>query len=414
MTRTDRYTDAELEALLADLESETCERKESLAGSSPDRLREAICAFANDLADRRTSGVIFVGARDDGAPSGHPVTDDVLLSLSDMKSDGNILPPPTMSVEKRVLRGVPIAVVTVLPSDAPPVRYRGRIWIRVGPRRAIASAQDERVLSEKRRHRDLSFDAQPVRSATIAELSRRRFEEEYLPNAVAPDILAANERSYEQRLAATKMIVSLDDPVPTVLGLLVLAPRPRDFLPGAYAQFLRIDGAEIQDGVRDEKAIDGPISELVRRLEEKLEAHNFTAVDFTSHPTEIRTPTYPLVALQQVVRNAVMHRTYEGTNAPVRVTWFDDRIEIQSPGGPFGVVTRENFGRPGYVDYRNPSLAEAMRVLGLVQRYGAGIATARAALRRGNHPDPEFQVEATQVRCTLRARVSGAQPLRFA
>jgi len=146
-------------------------------------IREAICAFANDLADRRTKGVIFVGARDDGTPSGQAVTDEVLLALSDMKSDGNILPPPTMSVEKRILCGFPIAVVTVLPSDAPPVRYRGRIWIRVGPRRAIASAQDERVLSEKRRHRDLSFDAQPVRSATIAELSRRRFEEEYLPDA---------------------------------------------------------------------------------------------------------------------------------------------------------------------------------------------------------------------------------------
>jgi ATP-dependent DNA helicase RecG len=40
-------TDAELETLLADAESDRCERKQSL--SDADRVREAICAFANDL-----------------------------------------------------------------------------------------------------------------------------------------------------------------------------------------------------------------------------------------------------------------------------------------------------------------------------------------------------------------------------
>jgi len=76
---------------------------------------------------------------------------------------------------------------------------------------------------------------------------------------------------------------------------------------------------------------------------------------------------------------APMHR-YEATNAPVRVYWFDDRIEIHNPGGPFGSVTQENFGRPGVTDYRNPNLAEALRALGFVQRFGAGIAIARRAL----------------------------------
>jgi ATP-dependent DNA helicase RecG len=65
-----------------------------------------------------------------------------------------------------------------------------------------------------------------------------------------------------------------------------------------------------------------------------------------------------------------MHRTYEGTNAPVRCYWFNDRIEIISPGGPFGEVTAENFGRPGITDYRNRNLADAMKVYGLIQRFG--------------------------------------------
>ncbi len=98
-----------------------------------------------------------------------------------------------------------------------------------------------------------------------------------------------------------------------------------------------------------------------------------------------------------------MHRAYEGTNAPVRVYWFDDRVEIMCPGGPYGVVTVETFGRPDAVDYRNPIVAEAMRVLGLVQRYGVGIAAARRALRDNKQPAPEFEVRAELVRCTVRA-----------
>ena len=99
-----------------------------------------------------------------------------------------------------------------------------------------------------------------------------------------------------------------------------------------------------------------------------------------------------------------MHRTYENTNAPVRVYWFDDRIEVINPGGPFGAVTRENFGRPGITDYRNPNLASAMKVLGFVQRFGIGIQTARGELRRNGNPDLVFQVEPTTVLATVRRR----------
>ena len=103
------------------------------------------------------------------------------------------------------------------------------------------------------------------------------------------------------------------------------------------------------------------IEDVVRRLDDKLIAHNRTSVDFLSGPVEIRDSTYPLDAVQQLGRNAVMHRTYEGTNAPTHVYWFDDRIEIGSPGGAYGAVNAGNFGQPGVVDYRNPILAEAMR-----------------------------------------------------
>lgn len=396
------YSDQDLESMLSDIESDLAERKESFKGDAPTKTREAVCAFANDLPDRGQPGVVFIGARDDGSPAGLAVTDELLRQLADIKTDGNIVPPPTLSVAKHILRGQEMAVVTVWPADSPPVRFKGRVYIRIGPRRGIASAQDERILNEKRRHGDRPFDVRPVPSSALTDLDRRRFEDEYLPAAFGPDVLAANDRSYEQRLAATKMVVAADDPTPTVLGVLVLSTRTRDFIPGAYVQFLRIAGRKLADPISDEQLIDGPVAEVLRRTDEKLSAHNRTAVDLTSEDRERRTSLYPTPALQQLVRNAIMHRSYEATHAPVRVTWYDDRIEIANPGGPFGAVTVENFGQPGVSDYRNPSLAEALRVLGFVQRFGVGIATARRELQANGNPPPEFEVNPSHVGVTLR------------
>lgn len=397
-----RYTDTELEALLDDLESDHVERKESFRGDVPKKARQAVCAFANNFLNHDKPGVLFIGAKDDGTPSGLDITDELLRALADMRSDGNILPLPVMSVDRRHLKGADMAVVTVLPSDMPPVRYDGRIWIRTGPRRALASAQEERILNERRRHRNLPFDMYPVPSAKLGDLSRLVFENEYLPAAYAPDVLEENGRSYEERLASCKMIASPDDPTPTVLGLLTLGTSPQDFLPGAFIQFLRIDGTELSDDVTDEERIGGNLAAQLRTLQEKIKAHNRTAVDILSGPTHRMTSLYPAAAIEQIAYNAVLHRTYEGTNTPVRVYWFNDRIEITSPGGPYGSVTCENFGNPGITDYRNPNLASVLKTLGFVQSFGRGIATARKVMKQNGNPPPEFQVDPHNVLCILR------------
>ena len=248
------------------------------------------------------------------------------------------------------------------------------------------------------------FDAHPVLRATLADIDVRRFEEDYLPKAFDPELLAANDRTTEERLAATRMIASVDDPVPTVVGMLVFGRRPHHFIPGAYIQFLRMGGTEFPGPVLDEARCMGPVSSQLEQLFGKLDSHNRTSVDITSGPVEVRRSTHSAVALRQIAYNAVMHRTYEATNAPVRVTWYDDRVEMLSPGGAYGVVTAQNFGQPGAADYRNPSLAESMRVLGLVQRFGVGIGIARTALRRNAQPEPFFDVQPNWVRCVVRAR----------
>ena len=394
--------DQALEVLLLDLESDRVERKSSAADGS--ELRRAICAFANDLPNHHQPGILFIGARNDGSCAQLGITDELLRTLADMRSDGNILPLPTMTVQKKTLRGCELAVIVVEPSDAPPVRYRGRVWVRVGPRRAVASAEEERRLTEKRRALDLPFDIRPMRAARLEDLDLDLFRRDYLSATLPIDVLEANQRSVEDQLSSLRFVAVEPPLTPTNLGLLVVGQDPRQFFPGAYVQFLRIEGTELTDPIKDQKEIDGPLPELLRRLDEIFLVHISIASDITAQPVELRHPDYPLVALQQLARNAILHRTYEGTHAPVRIIWFSDRIEIHSPGGPFGQVTRDNFGTPGITDYRNPHLAEAMKNLGYVQRFGLGIPLARNELDKNGNPPPEFDVQDAHVLVTIRRR----------
>ena len=229
------------------------------------------------------------------------------------------------------------------------------------------------------------------------------FSRTYLPAAVAVDVLEQNHRTIEQQLMSFRF-VSLDHLVPTVVGLLAIGKSPADYIPGAYVQFLRIAGTELADPIVDRKECHGPLGELIRKVDDLLGAHIRIATDITSGSVEVRRPDYPLAALLQLVRNAIMHRDYQTSYAPTRITWFDDRIEIQNPGGPFGQVTLHNFGQPGITDYRNPNVAEVMRTLGFVQRFGVGIQIARRQLHDNGNPPPEFDVQPNHVLVTVRRR----------
>ena len=177
--------------------------------------------------------------------------------------------------------------------------------------------------------------------------------------------------------------------VPTTTAILMLAKSPQDWLRGAEIAWRRVDGESLTDKTIDERTLTGTVPDQLRRIDEVMDSANATSVEMEDS-THKRESDYPLSALQQLVRNAVMHRNYEGTGAPVRVTWYSDRIEILSPGGPFGAVTPATFNMPGATDYRNPTLAEALKGYGFVERFGQGLEIARRELRRNGNPPPEF------------------------
>jgi ATP-dependent DNA helicase RecG len=391
-----RLSDEELRRLRFDLESELVERKRT--GGDRSSIRRTICAFANDLHGYGRPGVILIGVEDDGRCAQLRIDDECLRTLAQMRSDGNILPLPSMSVERRVLDGCPVAVIAVEPSSGPPVRYQGRTWVRVGPTVREATPEEERRLAERRRAGDLPFDLRPAPEASLEDLDLDYLEGQYLPRAVAAEVLEGNGRPLEERLWSLRLARGRTPVFGAILGF---GRDPQAWLPGAYVQFLRFDGTALTDPVRDQKVLTGRLEDVLRRLDELLELSVSVRTTIAGPPREVREPDYPVAALQQLARNAVMHRSYEGTNSPVRVHWYSDRVEIISPGGLYGQVTPDNFGR-GATDYRNPLVAEIMHHLGFAQRFGVGIPLARRALAENGNPEPEFAFQPTYVIATLR------------
>ncbi|GBE11364.1 divergent AAA domain protein [bacterium BMS3Bbin12] len=389
-------TDDELTVRLRDMESRLVERKRS--GADRSGIRRNICAFANDLAGSGQVGVIFVGVENDGRCAGLDIDDQLLRTLAQMRSDGNILPLPSMQVDRKVLDGCPVAVIRVEPAANPPVRYQGRVWVKVGPTVQEATPEEEQRLIERRRAGDLSFDLRPAASAGLDALDMDYVQRTYIPAAISAEVLEQNQRPPPQQLRSLRLAVGDQ---PTWGALIACGTDPQTWVPGAYVQFLRIEGAALTDPIKDQKALTGKLEDVLRRLDELLEINVAVRTQITGAPREIHRPDYPLVALQQLARNAVMHRVYEGTNAPVRVYWYADRIEIQNPGGLYGRVTSENIGG-GATDYRNPLIAEIMRNLGFAQRFGMGLPVAKKALEDNGNPAPEFDFSPTHVAVTVR------------
>jgi ATP-dependent DNA helicase RecG len=392
-------TTEQLQDLLSDLESDRVERTTST--NNTDKFAEAVCAFANDLPNHRKPGYLLVGVDDKGVPSGLEVSDQLLQNLAALRSDGNILPAPRLNVEKIPLPGGEIAVVEVHPSDLPPVRYKGRVWIRTGPRKGIANEQEERALSERRTSLARTFDATPVREAAIGDLSLRLFGE-YRAETIAPEAIASNHRTDEEKLAALRCF-DLKAKAPTVAGILLFGVNPVYFIPSAYVQFLRLPGKSMADRPDDALAVTGDLRSVLETIRQKIVVNNNRAIVQGKGFRNEEAPDYPEWALRELFHNAVMHRDYQ-SSMPVRFYWFSDRIEIQSPGGLYGEVTKETLRtRNGY---RNQILAEAMRAMGYVEKYGSGIQRAEFMLRENGNPPPEFEIDDKVFLVTIRRRLA--------
>jgi ATP-dependent DNA helicase RecG len=388
-------TAEQVEELLLDLENDRVER--TISTNDTDKFSRAVCAFANDMPNHRKPGVLIIGAKDSGEVAGIPITDPLLQKLGGLRSDGNILPLPALQSYKVDLSAGSVAVVEVQPSDSPPVRYKGSVHIRVGPRRAVANEQEERILSERRSRLLATWDLQPVPGASLDELSTRTFGE-YRASIVSAEVIEANHRTIKEQLAAFRFF-DLQRDLPTVAGLLTVGVNPRFHLPGAYVQFLRFSDESLADLPRDQAEIDGDLDSVARSLHERVAANNPTRLVRSEGFREAQRQDYPPWALRELLHNALMHRDYASTG-PIRFYWFRDRIEILNPGGVDGKATTDSLTRSS--SYRNPVIAEAMKNLGHVNKFGYGLQRAQALLRENGNPPLEIEADTAYFQVIVR------------
>lgn len=285
--------------------------------------------------------------------------------------------------------GGDVVVVEVKPSLYPPVRFDGRCWIRVGPRKAKASQEEERILTERRISYAKTFDLVPALGSSVADLSLDFFRMKYLPAAIDKDTLLENGRTIEEQLASLRFF-DWKEKCPTNAGILMFGFNPLFYLPGAYIQYVKFAGREMTSDVVFEKQFSGPLITELRLLDDFIRGNIIKERPIkTDSFQEISLKNYPYWALRELVMNAIMHRNYD-SNAPIYIYEFEDSIEVVNSGGLFGEATPENF--PNASDYRNVVLAEALKVLGYVNRFNYGVKRAKEELIQNGNGEPIFDL----------------------
>ena len=380
-------TKEQLKELLYSDETYRVER--TITTTNVDKLQEAICAFANDLPDSKKNGYLILGAYDDGRLSGLKVNDALMKNIAALRSNGNILPVPTMSVEKFSFPEGDLLVAEVTPSLMPPHRYRGRTFIRIGPRRDIATEAEERILIEKRTAYAATFDAVPCFTAKISDIDVDYIKNDYLPKMIDQEVLSEDTRDIKEQMAAIHLY-DLEHDCPTYAALILFGKNPRYYMPGAYVQFVHFAGDNTGTEILNERRFEGSLSTMLPKLESFIRDAIVTARPVPISVLREKTVyNYPYQALRELMMNACMHRDYQ-SNMPIRLYQYNDHIEIMNAGGLYGEARPENF--PMVNDYRNPLVAEAMRGMKYVNMFNRGIKRVRELLNENNNPKPEFNV----------------------
>ena len=236
-----------------------------------------------------------------------------------------------------------------------------------------------------------TFDTQPCIGSTIADLNTELFKTFYLPKAIDTETLEQNHRDIKQQLASLRFY-DLKQDCPTNAGVLLFAEKPTWFIPGAYIQFVKIPGVTISAEIDYEKEFKKCLCLELLNLDEFIQS-SIIKKSLRQKQNSMQEDiiyNYPLWSIRELIFNAVIHRNYE-SNAPILIYEFADRIEIKNPGFLFGQANAANF--PDVSDYRNLEIAEALKVLGYVNKFNFGVKNAIRYLVENGNPEPIFNLK---------------------
>lgn len=196
---------------------------------------------------------------------------------------------------------------------------------------------------------------------------------------------------------------------PTIASLMLFSVYPQAYFPQLCITAVSVPGKEksmtgsVGERFIDNRRIEGSLTQMLNdtlifiRKNMKIK----TIIDSETGIRKDRTE-YPVIAIRELVLNALIHRDYSihTESAPITVTMYSDRIEIENPGGLYGRMTLDNLGLIS-ADTRNPYIAGALEVMGETENRYSGIPTIRSAMKEANLPQPVFESNRGVFKATL-------------
>lgn len=185
---------------------------------------------------------------------------------------------------------------------------------------------------------------------------------------------------------------------PTVCGILNFSKYPQIFSPNLDIVAVRCStneyGVEDQNGIRflDNKRLDGTISEMLKLAISFVINNIKKATRINDSGIREDVLEYPIKAIREIILNALIHRDYSihTENEPIRLTIFDDRIEISNPGGLYGRLSLDELGIV-HSDIRNPFIASILEILEVTENRYSGIPTIYAEMKKAGLMEPKFE-----------------------
>lgn len=369
--------DRTIEEILRSPEGRTLEFKASLPKNSD--LAKTVVAFANDAG-----GEIFIGIDDHHRPVGMPEIDlpQIEEQLSNMIYD-RCYPSVLPDISFISVGGRSVVRVRVYRGSTPPyyLKSEGKAsgtYVRVGTNNRLA---DEEIIAElERRRRNISFDGEIVLEKPLADLDFRGFRriyEEKTGEILDDSALMKLELAKPERgvLYPTNALVLLSDD-----GL------HRSLFPNAKIECARFKGTSAGEFI-DRKTYDYGIAEQVE------DAYAFVLRNIRQSGSiqgvyTVSRWEYPVKAIREIIRNAVVHRQYSLAGKDVKIAIYDDMIEITSPGLlPPSIDYSDMESRQS--DARNKVIAPVFRRLGIIDQWGNGLKLVAEELK--DYPEIQFR-----------------------
>jgi ATP-dependent DNA helicase RecG len=395
---------------LVQRESARIEWKENVA--NPMNVVKTLSAFANDF-QQVGGGRVFCGLKEEKNQQGEPVAKVVGLDERRFKEIRNkvldlchrcVEPPITPVVSEYPVENDPSRRILVfaITSSQYAHRYKTKssdvnYYIRVNDQTRPADGLIPQLLERKQIWPPFLDQTLPQAALDAIDLMAvkeflGRFElpqpvEEYLEPGIRfrGDILDL----------VTYPPGRIDRAVPRNFTILLFGREPHVFFRGAYAIFSVYMGKDRASNRSQRFELFGPIPALIRSLMTRLQIYMGMDIDtgedmLTGNPNRRR---FSESAVQEAIVNAFVHRDYH-SHDPVRVTLFNDRLEVTSPGGPNTPFDAGQI-REGRVhtSWRNPSLAWFMVELKFAQNEGKGIQTIMEQTKKIAGKEPGFFID---------------------